>query len=198
MELEVRQVIALSDVISLPHVGTIAPARPRSEALSRALNIAIAVCGCVLLAPLFALIAVAVKLTSKGPVLYAQSRVGLDRRRDRSGAEFDRRSHDRGGKVFKMYKFRTMCVNAEADGRAVWAARQDPRVTRIGRFLRRTRLDELPQLYNVLRGDMNIVGPRPERPGIFERLRTDIPGYALRQQVKPGITGWAQINSTLR
>jgi lipopolysaccharide/colanic/teichoic acid biosynthesis glycosyltransferase len=93
-----------------------------------------------------------------------------------------------------MYKFRTMHVNAEADGRAVWAQKMDPRVTVVGRVLRRTRLDELPQLYNVLRGDMNIVGPRPERPTIFANLRQNIPDYPLRQRVKPGITGWAQIN----
>ena len=93
-----------------------------------------------------------------------------------------------------MYKFRTMQVDAEADGKAVWAQKSDPRTTIVGKFLRKTRLDELPQLYNVLRGDMNIVGPRPERPTIFAQLREDIPQYAQRQRVKPGITGWAQIN----
>jgi lipopolysaccharide/colanic/teichoic acid biosynthesis glycosyltransferase len=140
------------------------------------------------------MLALLVKLTSKGPILYKQSRVGIDRRRTTTIWHFDRRSHDHGGKLFRMYKFRTMVVDAEPDGRAVWAARKDPRVTPIGAFLRRTRLDELPQLYNVLRGDMNIVGPRPERPSIFERLRDDIPEYSQRQRVKPGITGWAQIN----
>ena len=93
-----------------------------------------------------------------------------------------------------MYKFRTMQQDAEADGRAVWAAKGDPRVTVIGNVLRKTRLDELPQLYNVIRGDMNIVGPRPERPTIFADLRQSIPEYPMRQRVKPGITGWAQIN----
>jgi lipopolysaccharide/colanic/teichoic acid biosynthesis glycosyltransferase len=93
-----------------------------------------------------------------------------------------------------MYKFRTMHVNAEPDGRAVWATRCDPRVTWVGRILRRTRLDELPQLWNVLRGEMNVVGPRPERPSIFAELRRTIPEYPLRQRVKPGITGWAQVN----
>jgi lipopolysaccharide/colanic/teichoic acid biosynthesis glycosyltransferase len=95
-----------------------------------------------------------------------------------------------------MFKFRTMHLDAEADGKAVWAKKSDPRVTKIGSFLRRARLDELPQLYNVLRGDMNIVGPRPERPSIFARLRNDIPNYHCRQRVKPGITGWAQINQS--
>ena len=93
-----------------------------------------------------------------------------------------------------MYKFRSMRVDAEADGRAVWAKKHDSRVTPIGGFLRKTRLDELPQLFNVIRGDMNIVGPRPERPTIFAELRRDIPEYPIRQRVKPGITGWAQIN----
>jgi lipopolysaccharide/colanic/teichoic acid biosynthesis glycosyltransferase len=95
-----------------------------------------------------------------------------------------------------MYKFRTMRVDAEPNGRAVWARRQDPRVTPIGNFLRATRLDELPQLWNVIRGDMNVVGPRPERPALFADLRNDVPGYALRQRVKPGITGWAQIHQS--
>ena len=95
-----------------------------------------------------------------------------------------------------MYKFRSMRVDAEKNGQAVWAMKRDPRVTLVGRVLRRTRLDELPQLYNVLKGDMNIVGPRPERPTIFADLRATIPEYPMRQRVKPGITGWAQINQS--
>jgi len=95
-----------------------------------------------------------------------------------------------------MYKFRSMTVDAEKDGKAVWAQKQDPRVTPIGRIMRKTRIDELPQLWNVLIGDMNIVGPRPERPTIFAELRKDIPEYHMRQRVKPGITGWAQINQS--
>ena len=102
--------------------------------------------------------------------------------------------HDLGGRPFTMHKFRSMHVNAEPDGRAVWAQRADPRVTLVGRVLRRTRLDELPQLLNVMKGDMNIVGPRPERPTLFADLREGIPQYRFRQRVKPGITGWAQIN----
>jgi lipopolysaccharide/colanic/teichoic acid biosynthesis glycosyltransferase len=93
-----------------------------------------------------------------------------------------------------MYKFRTMVHNAEPDGYAVWAMPGDKRITAVGRFLRATRLDEVPQLYNVLRGDMNVVGPRPERPEIFAELRSAIPFYHVRQRVMPGITGWAQIN----
>jgi lipopolysaccharide/colanic/teichoic acid biosynthesis glycosyltransferase len=167
--------------------------RERSEAISRGLNIAIAAIGLIIVSPIILLIALAIKLTSRGPVLYSQSRVGVDRR-FRFGRTDERRVYDLGGRPFMMYKFRTMHVNAEADGRAVWAKKVDPRVTLVGRVLRRTRLDELPQLYNVLLGDMNIVGPRPERPTIFADLRENIPEYPLRQRVKPGITGWAQIN----
>ena len=167
--------------------------RERSELLSRVLNVVVAVSALVLLLPVMALVALAVRLTSKGPVLYSQVRVGVDRRW-RSKKLYDRRGYDHGGRLFKMYKFRSMRVDAEADGKAVWAQKSDPRATPVGKFLRKTRLDELPQLYNVIRGDMNIVGPRPERPAIFAQLREDIPQYAERQRVKPGITGWAQIN----
>jgi len=167
--------------------------RARSERMSRVLNIAISSVALVLLSPLYALIALAVRLTSRGPVFYSQVRVGVDRRY-RQKSTHDRRGYDHGGMPFMMYKFRTMQVDAEADGRAVWAAKSDPRVTPIGGMLRKTRLDELPQLFNVLRGDMNIVGPRPERPTIFADLRQNIPEYPMRQRVKPGITGWAQIN----
>jgi lipopolysaccharide/colanic/teichoic acid biosynthesis glycosyltransferase len=167
--------------------------RERSERVSRAVNIVIAAVGLMLTLPILAVVALLVKLTSPGPVFYAQTRVGLDRRW-RTNSPNGRRSHDHGGKPFKMYKFRTMRVDAEPDGRAVWAQEQDPRVTSIGATLRRCRIDEIPQLYNVLRGDMNIVGPRPERPTIFAELRQTIPEYPYRQRVKPGITGWAQIN----
>jgi lipopolysaccharide/colanic/teichoic acid biosynthesis glycosyltransferase len=167
--------------------------RERSEALCRALNVTVAAIGLVVLSPVMAIVALLVGLTSPGGVIYSQVRVGVDRR-FRSQRSDDRRTHDHGGRLFKMYKFRTMHVNAEADGKAVWAQKSDPRTTPIGKFLRKTRLDELPQLYNVLRGDMNIVGPRPERPTIFAELRKDIPRYAQRQRVRPGITGWAQIN----
>jgi lipopolysaccharide/colanic/teichoic acid biosynthesis glycosyltransferase len=169
--------------------------RTRSERVSRITNLVVAAVALVVLAPVMAFVALAVRLTSPGPVLYAQTRVGVDRR-NRGMAADSRRVHDHGGKLFTMYKFRTMCVNAEADGKAVWATKRDSRVTPIGRILRAARLDELPQLYNVLRGDMNIVGPRPERPSIFAELRKDIPEYPQRQRVKPGITGWAQINQS--
>jgi lipopolysaccharide/colanic/teichoic acid biosynthesis glycosyltransferase len=170
--------------------------KARSEALSRALNFVLAALALLLLAPVLLLIAIAVKLTSRGPVFYTQTRIGIDRRWSRkSGDETDpRRGHDLGGRVFTIYKFRTMCVNAEHLSGAVWAAKEDPRVTPVGKFLRQYRLDELPQLFNVLRGDMNVVGPRPERPSIFAQLRTTIPQYDARQRVKPGITGLAQVN----
>ena len=138
--------------------------------------------------------AVLVKLTSPGPIFYTQARVGLDRRRG-SGApsSYDRRTRDLGGRPFMILKFRTMRIGAEKNG-AVWAVKRDTRVTRVGRIMRKYRIDEFPQLLNVLRGDMNIVGPRPERPSIFSRLCDDIAEYPLRQQARPGITGWAQVN----
>jgi len=169
--------------------------RERSEALCRAVNVAIAGVAMVLLSPVMLVVAFAVWATSRGPVFYSQTRVGVDRRFKRASS-YDRRGHDYGGRLFRMYKFRTMRVDAEADGKAVWAQKQDPRTTAIGRVMRKTRLDELPQLYNVLRGDMNIVGPRPERPTIFDELRSNIEEYPYRQRVKPGITGWAQINQS--
>lgn len=180
------------DEVAEPLVEDIRPGQ-RHEGLCRAMNVTIALIALVALSPLFLLIALAVKLTSRGPVFYSQVRVGVDRRANRSTTD-ERRVYDFGGRPFTMHKFRSMYVNAEADGRAVWAQKTDPRVTLVGRVLRRTRLDELPQLINVLRGDMNIVGPRPERPTLFADLRNDIPLYQMRQRVKPGITGWAQIN----
>jgi lipopolysaccharide/colanic/teichoic acid biosynthesis glycosyltransferase len=137
---------------------------------------------------------VAIKLSSKGPILYKQTRIGLDRRLGIKPSNEDSRINDLGGRPFTMYKFRTMVTAAENDAREVWATPMDARVTALGRLLRVTRLDELPQLWNVLAGDMNIVGPRPERPTIFAELRVAIPHYHLRQRVRPGITGWAQIN----
>ena len=160
----------------------------------RALNVAVAGVGLVLTAPLMAVIAALVKLSSPGPVLYHQPRVGIDRRRGRpSAAQVSRRSRDIGGRLFRIYKFRTMRQD-QGGAAQVWASATDPRITRIGAVLRRYRLDELPQLWNVLLGDMNIVGPRPEQPEIFEELRTRVSAYEKRQRVLPGITGLAQVS----
>ena len=141
----------------------------------RTLNFLVALIGMVLSLPLLPFIFLAVKLDSPGPVLYRQRRVG------------------RGGTTFYCYKFRTMRQDAEADTGATWATDDDPRITRVGHFLRASRLDEIPQLWCVLKGDMHFVGPRPERPEFVEWLSKDIPYYGVRHVVRPGITGWAQV-----
>lgn len=166
----------------------------RSLRAVRMLNVVVAAVGLVVTAPLMLIVALLVKLSSRGPVLYTQPRVGIDRRAANPTPEqLARRKHDAGGRVFKIYKFRTMSADSDRAGQ-VWASKTDPRITRIGGILRKYRLDELPQLWNVLRGDMNIVGPRPEQPGIFSDLRDQVARYSLRQKVLPGITGWAQVN----
>jgi lipopolysaccharide/colanic/teichoic acid biosynthesis glycosyltransferase len=161
---------------------------------TRLLNFVLALAALIILSPLLLIIAVLVLVTSRGPVFYTQTRVGMDRREPLDPNQNHRRRLDIGGEPFTIYKFRTMRVDAEQGTGAVWAQPRDPRVTTIGRFLRQYRLDELPQLLNVLKGEMNIVGPRPERPTIFAELREHIAEYPLRQRAKPGITGLAQIN----
>lgn len=146
-----------------------------SRVLRRALNFSAALVGLVLTLPLLPMVALAVKLSSPGPVLYRQKRVG------------------RGGVTFYCYKFRTMRQDAEADTGATWATDNDPRITRVGKFLRSSRLDEIPQLWCVLKGDMHFVGPRPERPEFVEWLSKEIRYYGVRHTVRPGITGWAQV-----
>lgn len=178
--------------LPVPYVGPQHVHHPRTERARRVLNVAVAATGLVLTAPLLALIAAAIRLSSPGPILFRQPRIGLDRRRGFGGNS--RRVVDLGGQPFTIYKFRTMRPSADGPAEQVWATPDDPRVTRLGRVLRKYRLDELPQLYNVLLGDMNVVGPRPEQPAIFAELRQQVPGYPLRQRVRPGITGWAQVN----
>jgi len=165
----------------------------REHVARRALNILVATVGLVVAFPLMLLIAALIKLTSRGPVLFTQTRVGLDRRALSGAGGNTRRHTDLGGTPFTMYKFRTMRPADETTSET-WAQPEDGRVTALGQVLRKFRLDELPQLFNVLKGDMNIVGPRPEQPTIFVYLREQIEGYQRRQRVRPGITGWAQIN----
>lgn len=195
---------ALEHVVEIPVVRETGPrgalpvapraAQARSELLDRAVNITLASVGLVLASPVMIVFAVLIKLTSPGPIFYSQARVGLNRRRAfRSASAYDRRTRDLGGRPFMILKLRTMQVGAEKNG-AQWAVKRDARVTTVGRVMRKYRIDELPQLVNVIRGEMNIVGPRPERPSIFSRLCDDIAEYPLRQRARPGITGWAQVN----
>lgn len=149
---------------------------PNSVAMQQFYSFVIALIGAIVTAPVMLLTALLLKLTSKGPVLYKQIRVG------------------KGGASFHVLKFRSMYVDAEARTGAVWASKNDPRVTPVGRYLRKFRIDELPQFWNVLAGDMSFVGPRPERPEFVQALSEKIPFYRQRHCVRPGITGWAQIN----
>ncbi len=174
------------------------PKRAGMKGGRRVLNVSVAFAVLAIAAPLMILIGLLIKLTSRGPALFTQPRVGIDQRngnrnRKRGRDTKELRECDWGGRIFHIYKFRTMSDGADSEGQ-VWASPDDPRVTPIGRILRSTRLDELPQLLNVLKGEMNVVGPRPEQPEICAKLRDEIKEYPMRQRVLPGITGWAQVN----
>ena len=153
---------------------------PLSNALNafckRTFDIIVSAVGMIIISPLLLFIAIGVKCTSRGPVIFKQVRVGLH------------------NKEFQMYKFRTMVVQTEKDEQKGWTVKGDPRVTKFGSFLRKTSLDELPQLFNVLIGQMSLIGPRPERPQFVEKFKEEIPRYMIKHQVRPGLTGWAQVN----
>lgn len=181
---------------------------PQSRSLKRLLDILLGGTMLIVLSPVMLLTALAVRLTSRGPVIFRQTRVGLnlrkssDRRSQTSGPPEqvgerrdpanDRRQQETYGRHFTLYKFRTMRIDAEKNG-AQFAQKNDRRVTCIGGFLRKTRLDELPQLWNVLQGEMSLVGPRPERPEFIEKLSDEIPDYLARLGLQPGLTGIAQV-----
>jgi Undecaprenyl-phosphate glucose phosphotransferase len=168
---------AVEELEGLPVISLAqSPITGWARLLKRGMDLLLAALGLVVLAPALGVIALLIRLTSSGPVLYRQERTGLD------------------GRTFDILKFRTMPESAEAESGPVWSPRGDQRPTRIGRMLRRVSLDELPQLWNVLTGDMSLVGPRPERPFFVTQFKTLIPQYMLRHKVKAGLTGWAQVN----
>jgi lipopolysaccharide/colanic/teichoic acid biosynthesis glycosyltransferase len=173
--------------------------------IKRTIDVLGSLIGLVLTAPLMVAVALAVKLDSPGPIFYAQTRVGVNRRkRDRRYCQYvgisdrrdrDRRRDDYRGRPFDIIKFRTMVHDAEKLTGPVWATKHDPRITRVGRILRKARLDEIPQFWSVFKGDMSLVGPRPERPTFVRHLCQEVEGYERRLEVKPGLTGLAQVEN---
>ena len=153
------------------------PVQPKSGKFyfKRFIDLLLCSLGIIFALPVILITAIFIKIDSNGPIFYVQERLGL------------------GGKVFKLIKLRSMSVDAEKDGMQ-WAQSNDPRVTRVGQFIRKTRIDELPQLFNVLKGDMSLIGPRPERPEFTVQFEKEIPGFINRLSVMPGLTGWAQVN----
>ena len=144
--------------------------------VKRIMDVLGSIAAIIVASPVMLLMCILIKATSKGPLIYKQERVGLH------------------NKTFWMYKFRSMEVQPESEEKKAWTVKNDPRVTGIGKFMRRTSIDELPQLFNILKGDMSLVGPRPERPFFVEKFREEIPRYMVKHQVRPGLTGWAQVN----
>ncbi len=147
-----------------------------NKVVKRSVDIFGAIVAIVLFSPIMLATALAIKVTSPGPLIFSQERVGLQ------------------NKPFAMYKFRSMVVQEAEKEKSRWTTKNDPRVTKVGKFIRKTSIDELPQLFNVLKGDMSLVGPRPERPLFVEKFREEIPRYMVKHQVRPGLTGWAQVN----
>ena len=147
-----------------------------NQFMKRTMDLVGAIVACILFSPVMLVCAVLIKLTSDGPILFKQERIGLH------------------NKPFYMYKFRSMKLQTEADEKKGWTVKNDPRVTGIGKFMRKTSIDELPQLFNILKGDMSLIGPRPERPQFVEKFKEEIPRYMVKHQVRPGLTGWAQVN----
>jgi lipopolysaccharide/colanic/teichoic acid biosynthesis glycosyltransferase len=177
-----------------------------NQAIKRVMDIIGALVGLTLSLPFLIVLPILIRLDSPGPVFYTQTRVGVNRRRgsrrycQKAGIAEDNRVRERRradyfGQPFKVIKFRTMVHDAEKKSGPVWATQNDPRITRIGAFMRKTRLDEIPQFINVLKGEMSLVGPRPERPHFVEDLSTKVAGYTDRLEVKPGITGLAQVEN---
>ena len=166
------------DILGLPVINIrYVPLNNTFNALiKRAMDIVGSIVGIIVTSPLMILMCLIIKLTSPGPLIYKQERVGLH------------------NQTFWMYKFRSMEVQPEAEEKKAWTVKNDPRVTPIGKFMRHTSIDELPQLFNILKGNMSLVGPRPERPFFVEKFREEIPRYMVKQQVRPGLTGWAQVN----
>ena len=168
----------IEDLQGLPviNIRYVPLTNPVNSILKRIMDILGACFGIVIASPVMLVCAILVKATSEGPVIFKQERVGLH------------------NKVFRMYKFRTMEVQKQSAEENAWTVKNDPRVTKVGKFMRKTSLDELPQLFNILMGEMSLVGPRPERPQWVDKYKEEIPRYMIKHQVRPGLTGWAQIN----
>ena len=166
------------DILGLPviNIRYVPLSNTFNALIKRSMDIAGAIVAIIVSSPVMLVLCMLIKLTSPGPLIYKQERVGLH------------------NQTFRMYKFRSMEIQKESEEKKAWTVKNDPRVTGIGKFMRHTSLDELPQLFNILKGEMSLVGPRPERPFFVEKFREEIPRYMVKHQVRPGLTGWAQVN----